>query len=735
MRFGPKRSTISFRPNGWKVNRYHYLIRSVVLAGLLAAAGRLRVDAAGFATGADASWYTQMVHDAAYVFRTQQGQPLPCLNVLQSVGVNAVRLRVWLNPAGGWCGQSDVVAKALAAQALGQRVMLDFHFSDTWASGSNQAPPAAWASDDLVHLESDVAGEVNAVLSAIKAAGGDVAWVQLGNEINEGMLFPIGKVNANDSTSFGNLASLLNAGYSAVKAVYPSAVVIVHLSNGENDAYFRQFLDALRLSGGKFDAVGLSAYPYWANLSWQDEVTQVTKTLSDIPARYGVPAMVCECGYAESDPLNAGSYLQALIAAAQKAGALGVFYWEPECYGPWPAGGAYAMGAFTANGQPSTAMNAFANSGVAPYFAQAPAAMTVEQGSTFVLNAGASGFPVPSLQWYHDGVPVPGATGQRLLVTNTQATDAGSYWCSATNSVGEQTSTPVTVEVIQAANPGRLINVSCLVGAGGANGLVTVGFVVRGPGGSAGLPVLIRASGPALSAFGVPGVLADPSLTLNLTSVSPSKIIDFDSGWKADPAIAAAAKAVGAFSWGSTATADSALFEAGLATGNYTAQVTGASGDGGETLVEVYDGTPRASMGVGSPRLINLSVLANVQTGMVPVTAGFVVAGSTVETVLIRASGPALKPYLSTGLLADPELIVTDVTSQSGRFVAANAGWSADPQIASVAKSVGAFSWGTEATNDSALVLTLPPGNYTAAVSGEAGDSGSALVEVYEVLP
>src|SRR5579859_1255734 len=91
-------------------------------------------DPAPFANGADPSWYTQMVHDAGYVFRSQAGLPAPCLSVLQSVGINAIRLRVWLNPAGGWCNRADVVAKALAANALGQRVMLDFHFSDTWAS-------------------------------------------------------------------------------------------------------------------------------------------------------------------------------------------------------------------------------------------------------------------------------------------------------------------------------------------------------------------------------------------------------------------------------------------------------------------------------------------------------------------------------------------------------------------------------------------------------------------------
>jgi arabinogalactan endo-1,4-beta-galactosidase len=125
---------------------------------------RSKAAAAPFANGADASWYTQMVHDKGYLFYTQQGTEAPCLNVLQGVGINAVRLRVWLNPAGGWCNQADVVTKALAANALGQSVMLDFHYSDTWASGSTQTPPAAWQGYTIAQMEAAVASETTDVL-------------------------------------------------------------------------------------------------------------------------------------------------------------------------------------------------------------------------------------------------------------------------------------------------------------------------------------------------------------------------------------------------------------------------------------------------------------------------------------------------------------------------------------------------------------------------------------------
>jgi hypothetical protein len=98
--------------------------------------------------------------------------------------------------------------------------------------------------------------------------------------------------------------------------------------------------------------------------------------------------------------------------------------------------------------------------------------------------------------------------------------------------------------------------------------------------------------------------------------------------------------------------------------------------------------------------------------------------------VLIRASGPALAAFSVTGLLPDPELQLFD---SSGKVIASNNGWGASQQISGIAGSVGAFSWGTAPTSDSALLVTLPPDPYTAQVSSASGDRGIALVEVYEV--
>ena len=114
--------------------------------------------------------------------------------------------------------------------------------------------------------------------------------------------------------------------------------------------------------------------------------------------------------------------------------------------------------------------------------------------------------------------------------------------------------------------------------------------------------------------------------------------------------------------------------------------------------------------------------------------AGFVIGGTTSKSVLIRASGPALAAFGVPGTLADPQLQLYQSSGDGTRIVLqADTGWGGDIEIAAAAASVGAFPWGTSATADSAILVTLPPGAYTAEVSGASGDTGIALVEVYDL--
>lgn len=360
-----------------------------------------------------------------------------------------------------------------------------------------------------------------------------------------------------------------------------------------------------------------------------------------------------------------------------------------------------------------------------PSFASRPESQTLASGGAVVFSASSGTLPSPGYQWSFDGVAIPGATDPTLLVTDVTAANSGEYFCVAKNSLGTST-VSATLAVVGAEDPGRLVNLSCrsLVGTGAS--VLIAGFVVGGGGTSGSESLLVRASGPALAPFGVAGYLPDPDLTL-MNSGSGS-VIAANSGWGGSALVTSTDAAVGAFPWVDASSLDSALPIA-LPAGSYTAQVAGASGDTGVALAEVYDATPGGSYAPSTPRLVNISARTQVGQGANVLIAGFVVGGTTSETVLIRASGPALVPFGILGALPDPQL---QLYSTSGA-IAGNAGWGGGTQIAAAAASVGAFSWGASATPDSAILVTLPPGAYTAQVSGVSGDSGIALVEIYEV--
>lgn len=380
----------------------------------------------------------------------------------------------------------------------------------------------------------------------------------------------------------------------------------------------------------------------------------------------------------------------------------------------------------------------------APAISVQPQAQLVAEGSSVAFSVSTSGTITVSAapdrglhpeassttyQWYFNGAALSGGTGSTLLVPNASQVNEGSYSCLVSNASGSTLSSSVTLSVTTTSDPGHIVNISCrALSQTGANQLIA-GYVIGGAGTSGSLPVLIRASGPALAPFGVSGVLSDPKLTFN----SGASVIATDAGWAGNAQVAAAASAVGAFPWSSTSSLDSALVES-LGEGAYTAEVAGVSGDSGVALAEVYDTTPPGSYTVSSPRLINISARVQVGTGGNILIAGFVIDGATAKTVLIRGSGPALTAFGVGGVLPDPQLsLYRNNADGSATLVQSNTGWAGSTQVASTAASVGAFSWGTSATPDSALLVTLAPGAYTAQVSGASGDTGVALVEVYDV--
>jgi len=307
-----------------------------------------------FAKGADVGWLTQMEAEGQK-FYDSNGTEMDCIELLKSLGVNAIRLRAWVDPAatGGWCNTSDLVDKAVRAKELGMKIMIDLHYSDWWADPGKQNKPAAWASQDLNTLKSSVYNYTVDVMNALKTSGITPDWVQVGNETNDGMLWPDGKASA----SMTNFAQLVNEGYDAVKSVSTSAKVIVHLSNGFDNNLFRWIFDGLKNNNAKWDVIGMSLYPSPAN--WSTLSDQCLGNMNDMISRYGKEIMICEVGMSWDQPDACNAFLTDLVNKTRSLAGdkgLGVFYWEPECNVNWNG---YTLGAFDNSGRPTIALNAF----------------------------------------------------------------------------------------------------------------------------------------------------------------------------------------------------------------------------------------------------------------------------------------------------------------------------------------------------------------------------------------
>jgi len=270
--------------------------------------------------------------------------------------MNAIRLRVWVNPSSGWNNITDVVAKAKRAKAAGFDILIDFHYSDTWADPAHQTKPAAWSSYTFDELMSNVYWHTYNSLTTLKNAGITPKWVQIGNETSDGMLWNDGKASVN----MKNFAWLINSGYDAAKAVNSSIKVIVHLANCENNTIYRWMFDGLKSNGAKWDIVGASIYPtQTGDGDWFTMDNQCYDNLADMVNRYSKDVMIAEVGMPWDDPKNSYDTIADLLkkmAAIPNGHGLGVFYWEPESYNGWQS---YSLGLMDNSGKPTYAMDAF----------------------------------------------------------------------------------------------------------------------------------------------------------------------------------------------------------------------------------------------------------------------------------------------------------------------------------------------------------------------------------------
>ena len=319
-------------------------------------------------------------------FHDRQGRERECLELLHNdYQINAIRLRVWVNPRGGDCDKHALLAMARRVKALGMELMVDFHYSDWWADPAKQPIPKAWLGHSYEQMKEDLRRHTIDVLTLLRDNGIAPRWVQVGNETTNGMLWSVktdergwelkdslGRTTITHSmghfkTQPEQYAGFIRTGYEAVKEVFPEAIVIVHLDRGHEQALYDNHLDTLLKYGGRFDMIGMSLYPYWAReghpeLRADDIITDCMANIRHVSEKYHCDVMIVETGFEvdESRPemMEEGRrQLSRVVREAQtetNGRCRGVFYWEPQCL---PGG--YKLGAFDSHGAPTVIMDGF----------------------------------------------------------------------------------------------------------------------------------------------------------------------------------------------------------------------------------------------------------------------------------------------------------------------------------------------------------------------------------------
>lgn len=312
-----------------------------------------------FSKGGDISWLPQM-EATGYKFFNDQGVEEDCFKILKDHGINTIRLRTFVNPsqdrASGHCSKEETVEMALRARKWGMMVMLNFHYSDSWADPGKQRKPKAWEGHDFPTLLDDIYNYTFDVMTALKSAGIYPEWVQVGNETPGGMIYPEGS-----TSNWSQLAQLINKGYDAIKAVSPGSKVLLHIDQGNNRERFTTWFDNAKANGAKYDVIGFSYYPYWLKdkPDYTLSIDALGNNLKEMASRYNKEVMVVEVGGEDFKVDNTYDMLVAVIKKVREVPegkGLGVIYWEPEGARSWSR---YGLSAWGSDGRPTRALDAF----------------------------------------------------------------------------------------------------------------------------------------------------------------------------------------------------------------------------------------------------------------------------------------------------------------------------------------------------------------------------------------
>jgi arabinogalactan endo-1,4-beta-galactosidase len=310
---------------------------------MLAAAAML---IAPFWSGFDGSFIPQY-RDLKVPFYVGKQKTDP-MEALQKAGFDLLRLRLWVDPKEGYCGLEKSLAMAKEAKKRGMALLLDFHYSDTWADPAHQPTPRAWVGLNLEQMKAKVKDYSRSTIAAFVKQGTPPTIVQIGNEVTPGMVWPTGKIY---ETGWDGFLDLVRAGISGTKQACPTAQIMLHIDCGGDNQRSRYFFDHIRDAKIDYDLIGLSYYPFW-----HGTLDDLKLNLNDLSERYSKRVMVVETAYAFSlegrdktgnfvtgpgqllkdyapTPEGQGKFLATLrkIVKEVKGGkGAGVVYWAPE---------------------------------------------------------------------------------------------------------------------------------------------------------------------------------------------------------------------------------------------------------------------------------------------------------------------------------------------------------------------------------------------------------------------
>ena len=372
---------------------------SVALAAvLLAGCGR----SAQYWLGADISSANGMEARGERLLNFEGDETYELTQLMHDLGLNAVRYRVWVNPRmwrrpgpegtqpqepashAGMCDKEDLLQNCLKAKALGMAIMVDFHYSDTWADPKKQPIPRAWMGHDYETMKQDLHQHTVEVLQYLKDNGVEPKCVQIGNETRNGLLWnpalsendpdfdpnnvPVAEHMGHSVLDPEQYAGFIHEGHIAAKSVFPDVITLVHLDNGYDQELYDWNLGLLEKYGAQYDMVGMSLYPYWAakeggRTDADGVIDDCIANIKHVYERFGKESMIVETGFevsATDDAVTQESYRQFAKAIRDSRDKTdghckGIFYWAPEAR---PRGG-YGLGAFGIDNRPSQIMKAY----------------------------------------------------------------------------------------------------------------------------------------------------------------------------------------------------------------------------------------------------------------------------------------------------------------------------------------------------------------------------------------